>query len=337
MKAAAVIVIAVLTGMAAPGPPSSSASASVPATAGSVASPPPPPPTVQSFHDVGVNGPTRWAVTIDRRGDQVCLSLATSGFTSISYVHVYSADTFLFAAPTPGTCTSSVPTGLLDQLTAAPAVARINLVGSPAGSFLWFPSWCDGGFPDVAVGSTFCLPIDHLADRGVITGYADGLFRPGRTVNRQELVTFLWRLVGQPAVAGPPPFSDVPPESPFAPAIAWAATDPPGPAGPIVSGFGDNTFGPTLAVTRQTLAATAFRLAGSPSSTSGFPVDFADVPPSHPFFIAIRWARAEGILGGYPGNLFQPTTTATRQTSAAAVHQLNAWGTVHAAFPTQIG
>lgn len=291
-------------------------------------------PPVQTFFDVYASDAQAWAVTLERRDQQVCTELAVRGITSVSYVHVYRDDSFLFAAPAPGTCTSALPTATLDALTSSPEQISLSIAGDPIGVLLNQLTWCDGGFPDVPVGATFCLPVDYLASRGVIGGYPDGTFRPAATITRQAVVAMLWRLAGEPLVLTPTPtFSDVPPGHPFEHAIRWAAHDPPGPAGAIVTGYADGTFRPGLPVSRQALAAFLHRMAGAPTTTPGFPVAFTDVPPDHPFALPIMWARGTGIIGGYPDNTFRPSATATRQAVASFLHRFNAWAIVDGALP----
>jgi hypothetical protein len=68
-------------------------------------------------------------------------------------------------------------------------------------------------------------------------------------VARQGVAAWLWRYAGEPAPAGAPPFSDVPPSSPFADAIAWAAESG------VTEGYADGTFRPTQPISRQGVAA----------------------------------------------------------------------------------
>ncbi len=55
-----------------------------------------------------------------------------------------------------------------------------------------------GSFPDVPAGSEFFAPINYLADEGVVSGYADGRFGPGKLVTRQQFAKMIVRAVGYP-------------------------------------------------------------------------------------------------------------------------------------------
>jgi hypothetical protein len=125
------------------------------------------------------------------------------------------------------------------------------------------------------------------------------------------LVAWLWALAGEPAPAGDPPFSDVPPTHPFADAIAWAAEED------LVAGFPDGTFRPGGSVSRQALAAWLWRQAGEPAPGGDPP--FVDVPASHPFADAIAWLAEAGITEGFADGTFRPSQSITRQAVAAWV------------------
>ncbi len=52
-------------------------------------------------------------------------------------------------------------------------------------------------FPDVAEHHIYSVQIEALADRGIIKGNPDGSFKPEKTVNRAEMLTFLYRATGK--------------------------------------------------------------------------------------------------------------------------------------------
>lgn len=104
-------------------------------------------------------------------------------------------------------------------------------------------------FPDVPPSSPFHDDVRWAAAVGVTTGYPDGLFRPGYPVSRQAMAAFLHRLSGEPGVPPRAPvFRDVADDHPFAHDIGWLA------GSGVASGYGDGTFKPTTAVSRQAMA-----------------------------------------------------------------------------------
>jgi hypothetical protein len=120
-----------------------------------------------------------------------------------------------------------------------------RLSGSPAVAVPAPPT-----FPDVTGSHPFHTEIEWAASEGITEGYADGSFRPSAGVTRQALVAWLYDLVDP--VADPPDaatFEDVSPGHPFFAEVEWAAAEG------LVNGYGDGTFRPGQAVTRQAAAA----------------------------------------------------------------------------------
>ena len=79
-------------------------------------------------------------------------------------------------------------------------------------------------------------------------GISDGT-NPGAAINRAQMVTMLWRTMGQPAAAGRVSFVDVPANSYYAQAVAWAVENG------ITTGIGGGKFDPNSACTRAQIAA----------------------------------------------------------------------------------
>ncbi len=120
---------------------------------------------------------------------------------------------------------------------------------------------------------------------------------------------------GLPPDPSPDPgFSDVPPSHPFHTEIAWFASQG------ITTGYPDGTYRPTLALTRQAIAAFFHRQAGGDPGPFADP-GFSDVPPSHPFHTEIAWFASQGITTGYPDGTYRPTLALTRQAIAAFFHR----------------
>lgn len=84
-----------------------------------------------------------------------------------------------------------------------------------------------------------------VMEKGILTGYPDGGFRPEGAVTRQQLAAALWRQAGKPAASGSSAFSDGADIAAYAKtAVDWANS-----AG-ILKGFGDGTFRPAQTATR---------------------------------------------------------------------------------------
>jgi hypothetical protein len=156
-------------------------------------------------------------------------------------------------------------------------------------------------------------------DEGIAGGYADGTFRPASSITRQAMAAFLYRLAGEPTLTPPPTptFPDVPSSHPFFHEIEWLASTG------VTSGYPDGTYRPTATVTRQSMAAFLYRLAGEPTLTPPPTPTFPDVPSSHPFFHEIEWLASTGVTSGYPDGTYRPTSAVSRQAMSAFLHRFD--------------
>ena len=84
-------------------------------------------------------------------------------------------------------------------------------------------------------------------------GISDGA-NPNADINRAQMVTMLWRAMGQPAMGGTANFTDVPADSYYVQAVAWAIENG------ITTGVGGGRFDPTATCTRAQIAAFLMRL-----------------------------------------------------------------------------
>ena len=83
-------------------------------------------------------------------------------------------------------------------------------------------------------------------------GISDGA-NPNGTINRAQMVTMLWRAMGQPAAGGNASFADVSADSYYAQAVAWAVENG------ITDGIGGGLFGSANDCTRAQIAAFLYR------------------------------------------------------------------------------
>ena len=98
---------------------------------------------------------------------------------------------------------------------------------------------------DLTGGNTWYEKAQNWAkDKGV----SDGA-NPNAAINRAQMVTMLWRAVGQPTAGGTANFTDVPTDSYYAQAVAWAVENG------ITTGVGNGHFDPTSTCTRAQIAA----------------------------------------------------------------------------------
>ncbi len=84
-------------------------------------------------------------------------------------------------------------------------------------------------------------------------GISDGT-NPNGTINRAQMVTMLWRAMGQPAPTAAATFTDVSADSYYAQAVAWAIENG------ITTGVGGGRFDPNSTCTRGQIATFLYRL-----------------------------------------------------------------------------
>lgn len=125
------------------------------------------------------------------------------------------------------------------------------------------------------------------------------LTRAEEPLTRSALAILLHTAQGSPAVNYAMNFSDVAQDAPYAEAVRWAAGEG------LMSGYGDDAFGPDDPVTREQLAVVLWRQAGSPMLMD-YPglAKYSDVGDISRFAQpALAWAHqkglvpAEGLLG----------------------------------------
>ena len=83
-------------------------------------------------------------------------------------------------------------------------------------------------------------------------GISDGM-NPNGTINRAQMVTMLWRAMGQPTAASGASFADVPADSYYAQAVAWAIENG------ITAGVGGGRFDPNSTCTRAQIVTFLYR------------------------------------------------------------------------------
>ena len=107
-------------------------------------------------------------------------------------------------------------------------------------------------FADVAAGSYYAKAVAWAVENGITTGTTTSTFSPDATCTRAQAVTFLARALSAKA-SGKAEFSDVPADSYFADAVAWAA------ANGVTEGIGGGLFGSDNDCTRGQIVTFLYR------------------------------------------------------------------------------
>lgn len=165
-------------------------------------------------------------------------------------------------------------------------------------------------YADVSEGDWYYEAVRYVTANGLMNGLDGGAFGPDETASRAMIVTILYRLEGEPAV-GAAAFTDVPEGAWYAGATAWAA------ANGIVTGYGDGSFDPDAAITREQLAAILYRYAGykgCDSAAAGAGLDGYDDQGQVSGYAAdaLSWASARGLITGVTGSSMAPGGSADR-------------------------
>lgn len=170
-------------------------------------------------------------------------------------------------------------------------------------------------FSDVPLTDPASEAVEALSDRGIITGYSDGSFKPDAEVTRAQFAKFMavvmrWALIKPPE----PRFSDVPADSALFSYVETAT------ARGSMRGYTDGTFKPNEGVLRAEAVQNWVRAAGWKPDYEGSGI-FLDVPAGYPGAIYIETAFAHGIIAPDDEGNFRPTDTITRAELSQMVYE----------------
>ncbi len=158
-------------------------------------------------------------------------------------------------------------------------------------------------FKDVPASSTFYKEINYLTSKKIISGYADGSFKPNEAVTRGQAATMISRALGLNGTQRATTFKDVS-KSNAASGHIQSAVDK-----GIIQGFSDGTFRPNQKVTRGQMAIFLVRAFNLTETTA---VKFKDVSKSSAAYPYIGKLLAAKITSGYSDNTFRPDQAVTR-------------------------
>lgn len=139
----------------------------------------------------------------------------------------------------------------------------------------------------------------------ITVGVTETTFAPASACTRAEVVTFLYRLAGEPDVSGTAlPFTDVAEDAYYTDAVKWAA------ANGVTAGTSATTFSPNDTCTRAQAVTLLYNAAGAPAVSDT--VSFADVAADAYYADAVAWAAANGVTVGTSATTFSPDDACTR-------------------------
>lgn len=147
-------------------------------------------------------------------------------------------------------------------------------------------------------------------ENNLMNGISHSQFSPNSTLSRAMVATVLHRMSGSPDASYSPVFTDVADDLWYSKSIMWAYESG------VVTGYGNELFGPNDVITREQLAAMMYRYEelnggdmASRSELSSF-TDSASV--SSWAKTAMEWSVSTGLISGVTASTLVPSGTATR-------------------------
>lgn len=188
---------------------------------------------------------------------------------------------------------------------------------------------CTGGencpsahLTDVSANAWYHHAVDYCVDNGIMEGIGGNLFGVGLDTNRAQLVTMLWRKEGCPEPEAMAPFADVPADSFYGKAVAWAYEYG------IINGVFETEFNPCGKLSREQFATILYRyteyyLMEDVSERADLSV-YPDAGKISGYALdAMSWAVAVGLFEGMPegGELVLNPQSIANRAQAATVFQ----------------
>jgi hypothetical protein len=163
------------------------------------------------------------------------------------------------------------------------------------------PTACVLPFTDVDQYNPFYVFIKCLYCRGIISGYADGTFRPYDNITRGQMSKIVSNAAGFNDPVSGQTYTDVPPSHPFYVWIERLTMHN------VANGYntagecptGAPCFRPENTLTRGQMAKIDSNAAGFSDVPPAGTLTFTDVPPAHTFYLYIERLSRRGIISGY--------------------------------------
>lgn len=160
-------------------------------------------------------------------------------------------------------------------------------------------------FTDVPSNAYYNEAINWAVENNITSGISATQFSPDKTCTRGQVVSFIWRAMGQPEpTINENPFIDVSENDYNYKAILWAYENG------IASGITNNIFGSDEYCTRSQVVTFLWRAAGQQTTTLNN--SFIDVRKNSYFINAINWAVENGITSGTSNSTFGVDEYCTR-------------------------
>ena len=257
-----------------------------------------------------------FTITVNKSDNGTVTSSAASAAASATVTLTVAPATgyVLDALTVTDSTTKAVATAKVSDTSYTFTMPALNVTVTP--TFKKASAHVSAKFTDVDPKGWYVDAIDYVVTKGLFNGITDTTFEPDSAMDRAMLVTVMYRLAGSPAVTGTHSFTDVPADAYYKTALLWAVQNK------VVNGITDTTFGPTLPVTREQVAAILYRYAKANGADVSIGEETNILSYDDAFEIseyaipAFQWACGSGILQG-DNNKLMPKNNATRAQIAA--------------------
>ncbi|MFI3227568.1 MAG: S-layer homology domain-containing protein [Clostridia bacterium] len=160
-------------------------------------------------------------------------------------------------------------------------------------------------FSDVDADAYYADAIAWALENGITNGISDTEFGVGQAGAREQVMTFLWRLAGEPTSESENIFTDLDADGYYYDAIIWAIENG------ITNGMTETVFGVDATCTRAQIVTFLYRYAGEPTTDADS--SFADVADDIYYASAVAWAVENGVTNGTADDTFSPDADCTRE------------------------
>ena len=174
-------------------------------------------------------------------------------------------------------------------------------------------------FRDV-VGHWAEKEIKYLAEKGWISGYLDGTYKPNKSLTRAEAAKIISDFLELTPTNESVSFKDVNQKYWASDEIKLVAQHH------IMNGVGGGQFAPNAIVTRAQMAQIIYNAGLYSQANSGQTNSFSDVGQKYWAYQAIETMKQQGIITGYPNGLFGPNDSTSRAQIAAIIYRINEKG-----------
>jgi len=182
-----------------------------------------------------------------------------------------------------------------------------------------------GQFADLACGDWAFVEAGYCLIEGVVEGYGDGMYQPGKPVTRDQMAVFVSRALAGgdeqvPEAGREPTFSDVPADHWAFRHIEYAVGNN------VVQGYDTGRYEPEWSVTRGQMAVFIARAVVTPTGEAGLEdyavpeqPTFPDVSAGSWCFKHVEYLFQHEVAAGYTDGYYRPGVTVTRDQMAVYI------------------